>query len=91
MVVVVTGNKSPQLSTSMLNSPSHVSSVPSSSSPVTPSPTLNKCNFNLAFMPTCSMSAPSTIKSYTSDDKLEEKISAEMVQQDTYGQEEEEE
>eukprot|EP00957_Ditylum_brightwellii_P046141 3500638-Ditylum_brightwellii.AAC.1 len=70
-------NKSPQLSTSMMNSPSLVSSVPSSSSRVTPSPTLNKYKFKLAFMPTSLMSAPSTPKLYTSDDKLEEEIAAE--------------
>eukprot|EP00957_Ditylum_brightwellii_P042063 3186329-Ditylum_brightwellii.AAC.1 len=75
----------------MLNSPSLVASVPSSSSCVTSSPTSNKYKFNPAFMPTSSMSAPSTLKSYTSDDKLEEEIAAETVRQDTYGQEEKEE
>eukprot|EP00957_Ditylum_brightwellii_P159771 12161259-Ditylum_brightwellii.AAC.1 len=90
-MMMVTGNKSPQSSTSMLNSPSLVTFVQSSSSHVTPSPTLNKYKFNLAFMPTSFMSAPSTPKSYTSDDRLEKEIAVETVCQDTYGQEEEDE
>eukprot|EP00957_Ditylum_brightwellii_P152682 11622207-Ditylum_brightwellii.AAC.1 len=75
----------------MLNSPSLASSVPSSSSHVTPSPTSNKYKFNLAFMLKSLMSAPRTPKSYTSDEKLEEEIAAQTVHQDTHGQEEEEE